>query len=88
MTPIFIPVDAKVKIDLQLENPPRILCTLGSVRWVKNIYSNEMFEVGINFIDPSFEFRKAIRSHVEKLKLEKFFEDEHGWHREYKLKIH
>lgn len=77
LTPVFLPVDSLLNIEVQLENPPRVLITRGRIRWIKNLYSNEMFEMGIEFINPSLEFKRALRSHVEKLKLEKMFEEDY-----------
>lgn len=62
----FIPVDTSLKIEIFLENPTRVIFTNGIVRWIKCLYDQELYEVGIEFVDMSPEdvitLEKLVRS--------------------------
>jgi hypothetical protein len=50
-TDTFLPVDTIVKINLPLRKMHRIVCVRGKVKWVKCIYDDEVYEVGLEFVD-------------------------------------
>lgn len=51
-TDTFLPADTVVRIELSLPKMHKIVCVRGKVKWVKSIYDDEVFEIGIEFIDP------------------------------------
>ncbi|MDH4220988.1 MAG: PilZ domain-containing protein, partial [Candidatus Aminicenantes bacterium] len=54
-TDTFLPVDTLVKIDLPLPKMHKIISVRGKVRWVKSLYDDEVFEVGLEFVDTPHE---------------------------------
>ncbi len=61
----FIPVNTLIKIELKLERPDKLISAFGNVRWTKSIYGNELFEMGIEFVEPSSEVVQILREHLE-----------------------
>ena len=61
----FLPKDALLKIHLTLNDPPRIIPVLGKVQWVRSIFTDELFEVGIRFVDTSAENINALKDYIE-----------------------
>ena len=66
-TKIFLPVDTFLKIDLMLTKPSRLISAFAKVRWVKSLYADELFEMGIEFVDTSLDIIKALKEHFEKM---------------------
>jgi len=50
-TDTFLPVDTVVKIELSLPKMHKIVCIKGKVKWAKSLYGNEVFEIGLEFVD-------------------------------------
>jgi hypothetical protein len=61
----FIPMSSMVKIELAIGEPARQIAALGRVRWVKCLYGNELFEIGIEFVDTSRDIIRLLKSHIE-----------------------
>lgn len=61
----FLPINSILKIELSLTKPPRLISALGKVRWVKSRYADEMFEMGIEFMDTPHENIRALKEHIE-----------------------
>lgn len=70
-TNTFLPVGSFLKIDLSLKDPARLISAFAKVRWVKSLYADELFEMGIEFVDTSLEIIKALKEHFEEA--EKYF---------------
>ena len=62
----FLPINSMIKIELSLKEPLRVVSAIGMVRRVKTLYANELFEVGIEFVDTSPEIINIIKEHIEK----------------------
>jgi hypothetical protein len=65
-TNAFLPVGSFLKIDLSLTEPPRMISAYARVRWVKTVYADELFELGIEFVDTSINIIKALKEHFDK----------------------
>jgi len=65
-TNAFLPVGSFLKIDLSLTEPPRMISAYAKVRWVKSIYADESFELGIEFVDTSINIIKSLKEHFDK----------------------
>lgn len=62
----FLPKGTLLKINLTLNDPtPRIIHVLGKVQWVRSIFSDELFEVGIMFVDTPVENIHVLKDHIE-----------------------
>jgi c-di-GMP-binding flagellar brake protein YcgR len=62
----FLPVKSLLKIDLTLIKPPKLFSAFGEVRWVKTRFANELFEIGIEFVDTPAEVIRVLQEHIEK----------------------
>jgi hypothetical protein len=62
----LIPVNTLIKLELKLEKPDRLVTATGVVRWAKSVYGNELFEMGIEFVDPSSEVVQNLKDHLER----------------------
>jgi c-di-GMP-binding flagellar brake protein YcgR len=63
-TDTFLPVDTLVKIDLPLPKMHKIISVRGKVRWVKSLYDDEVFEVGLEFVDTPHEVITSLIGHL------------------------
>jgi Tfp pilus assembly protein PilZ len=50
-TDTFLPVDTVVKIELSLPKMHKMLYVRGRVKWIKSLYDDEVFEIGLEFMD-------------------------------------
>lgn len=66
-TNVFLPVGSFLKIDLSLTEPPRMISAYAKVRWVKSVYADELFELGIEFVDTSINIIKSLKQHFDKM---------------------
>lgn len=64
----FLPINSTLKIDLTLEKPHKLISAFGKVRWIKSRYADELFELGIEFVDTPQEHIEALREHIEATK--------------------
>ncbi len=65
-TNVFLPVGSFLKIDLSLTSPPRMISAYAKVRWAKSVYADELFELGLEFVDTSINIIKALKEHFDK----------------------
>lgn len=61
----FLPINASLKIELPLTKPVKMICVMGKVRWVKTLYADESFEIGIEFMETSPEDIRILKRHIE-----------------------
>jgi len=61
----FIPINTRLKIQLSLTNPPKLFNAFGRVRWIKSQYSDEWFELGVEFVDTPLESIKALKEQIK-----------------------
>jgi hypothetical protein len=64
-TNTFLPINTLLNIELSLTKPPRAIKAIGRVRWIRSRYSDEKFEMGIEFIDTPKESIKTLTKHIE-----------------------
>ncbi len=60
----FVPVNSTLKIDLTLGAQIKPITTFGKVRWVKSLYGDELFEMGIEFADTPLEISRILKDHI------------------------
>lgn len=63
----FLPVDSMLKIEVSLTKPPRFITGMGRVRWVKSRYADELFEMGIEFVNTPKNQINALKKHLEEM---------------------
>ena len=64
---LFIPVNSLLRIELSLKKPVRIISVLGRVRWIKALFKDELYEMGIEFVDASQEAIRILESCIQDL---------------------
>ena len=62
----FFPINTLLKIELLLKNPSRLISAIGKVRWCTSCYDDELFEIGIEFVDISPDNITVLRVLIEK----------------------
>jgi Tfp pilus assembly protein PilZ len=63
-TDTFLPVDTVVKIELSLPKMHKIVCVRGKVKWVKSLYGDEVFEIGLEFVDTPHDIITSLIGHL------------------------
>ena len=63
----FLPVNRTLRVELSVLNPPRMISALGKIRWIKSRYTDDMYEIGIEFVDMTPENIKILQEHIQKL---------------------
>jgi len=43
----FLPVDTPLTVKVLLKNPPEFISAFGKVRWIKSLFADEIFEMGL-----------------------------------------
>jgi len=61
----FIPKGILLKIRLDLKGSPRLIQIHGEVKWIRSIYSDERFEMGIKFRDMSPKDARILKKYIE-----------------------
>ncbi|HQE64921.1 MAG TPA: PilZ domain-containing protein, partial [Candidatus Saccharicenans sp.] len=51
MTDSPLPVKTKLKIEIALSESKKVISGLAEVRWVKSLFEDEVYEMGLEFID-------------------------------------
>lgn len=50
-TDTFLPIDTVVKIELSLPKIQKVVTIRGKVKWAKSLYGDEVYEIGLEFVD-------------------------------------
>jgi hypothetical protein len=66
-----LPINTLLKIELALAKSHRLISVIGKVKWVKQLYGNEVFEVGVEFVDTPPDRAMALLEHLYGQKVEK-----------------
>lgn len=56
----FLPVNALLNIKVTLNNPPQMITALGKVKWIKSLFADAYFEVGLEFVYTSGEMIRRL----------------------------
>ena len=59
----FFPIDSLLKIDLSLAELYEPLKLKGKVKWIRS-HEEDLYEIGIEFLDASPEHMKALVDHM------------------------
>lgn len=47
----FIPARSVLKVEIKLKYIPRVINALARIMWIREVFENERYEVGVEFID-------------------------------------
>ena len=61
----FIPVNTLLRIESSLRKTGRVITALGRVRWVKSVYGDELYEMGIEFVEASPEVIRILEDYIK-----------------------
>ena len=61
---VFIPVGSMMTIDLSLEKNPEVITIIAQVRWIRTLFEDETFAVGLEFMDLPTTGLNALLSHL------------------------
>ena len=62
----FVPVDARLRMELRLGKTGQELSAVGNARWINDLQNTELYEVGIEFDDRSPDFIKALEDYIQR----------------------
>lgn len=60
----FYPVKTPLKVNLRLKRTRRLIRTRGTIRWVRSLYENELFDCGLQFDDVTPELSMILLEHL------------------------
>lgn len=64
-TTAFLPINAVLRIEISFEKPYGYISGFGKVRWVKSLYADELFEMGIEFVDTPQEVIDDLKEYIK-----------------------
>ena len=66
-----LPINTLLKIEMALAKSHRLISVIGKVKWIKQLYGNEVFEVGVEFVDTPPDRVMALLEHLYGQKVDK-----------------
>ncbi|MBN1224378.1 MAG: PilZ domain-containing protein [Candidatus Aminicenantes bacterium] len=70
LTDKMLPVNTLLEIELTLPKMRKIVAVTGKVRWVKQIYDDDVFETGLQFVDTAPESIMLLLEYIYSSKAE------------------
>jgi hypothetical protein len=61
---VFISVGSMLTLELSLEKNPEVITVIAQVRWIKALFEDESFAVGLEFMDIPTTGLNALLSHL------------------------
>jgi len=61
---VFIPVGSLLTLELSLEKNPELITVIAQVRWIKSLFEDETFAIGLEFVDLPTAGLNALLSHL------------------------
>ena len=59
-----LPINTLLKIEMALAKSHRLISVIGKVKWVKQLYGDEVFEVGVEFVDTPPDRAMTLLEHL------------------------
>ncbi|MGB9765439.1 MAG: PilZ domain-containing protein [Candidatus Saccharicenans sp.] len=66
MTDSPLPVKTRVKLEIALSDSKKLVSGIAEVRWVKSLFDDEIFEMGLEFVDLEPQSKVFLLEHVYK----------------------
>jgi len=60
----FLPIDTVVDITLNSKKVRKAICIRAKVRWIKSLYDDETFEIGLAFVDTPPQVIRSLLGHL------------------------
>ncbi|HAR37028.1 MAG TPA: hypothetical protein DCR87_09080 [Acidobacteria bacterium] len=64
MTDSPLPVKTRVKLEIALTESKKLISGIAEVRWVKSLFEDEVFEMGLEFVELDPQSRVHLLEHV------------------------
>jgi PilZ domain len=64
ITNVLIPLDSLLEIEIVLSRRRRLVHAVGTVRWTRSVYGEEMFEIGIEFTQIAPDDKMLLLEHT------------------------
>ncbi len=62
----FLPVGSRIKIQLTLNDPVRMITALGKIKWTRSLYGDDSCEAGVEFVDTPVDVIEQLADYVSK----------------------
>jgi len=66
MTDSPLPVKTRVKMEIALSDSKRLVSGIAEVRWIKSLFDDEVFEMGLEFVDLDPQSKVFLIEHIYK----------------------
>jgi len=66
MTDSPLPVKTRVKLEIALSDSKRLVSGIAEVRWIKSLFDDEVFEMGLEFVDLDPQSKVFLIEHIYK----------------------
>ncbi len=63
-TDTFLPIDTVVRIELSVPKMQKIVWVKGKVKWAKSLYGDEVYEMGLEFVDTAPHVITSLIGHL------------------------
>ena len=60
----FLPIDTHLMIEMKLKTLQQMITVLGKVKWIKNIFGEEFYEEGVEFVNTPDEAIKKLGDYI------------------------
>jgi hypothetical protein len=60
----FLPVETHLMIEMKLKTLHQMITVLGKVKWIKNIFGEEFYEEGVEFVNTPDEAIKKLGDYI------------------------
>jgi hypothetical protein len=60
----FLPIDTHLMIEMKLKTLHQMITVLGKVKWIKNIFGEEFYEEGVEFVNTPDEAIKKLGDYI------------------------
>lgn len=64
MTNVNLPVGTALKLEIALAGRRRLIRAVGTVRWSRSVYTEDLFELGVEFTQMSAEDKFVLLEHT------------------------
>ncbi len=61
----FIPLHSLLKLNVSLKNSPKVISAIAKTVWVKSIFGDERYEIGVEFVEITKEDLALFKSLYE-----------------------
>ena len=64
LTEKYLPVGTELRMELALLDSNKVINLVGKVRWINCLYENELYEMGVEFLETLSDKTVALIEHI------------------------